>query len=246
VQGKPKFSEKTCPSATFVHQKIPHDQTRVWTRASAVGSRRLTAWAMARRKIFPLFLIPEMPAGFTSCIVQVIPILLGSCNHCSLACFLWSTIFEHPSSALSMAEMLIFCLMVSQGLLISPSSSRLCVSYAHITRPRVLTRFTTCFGQTNAVHVPTNATARKLKKATRDTATRRLKWKRKVCQFRWLWNMLGIGFWRTAFKHLSWNLDEWERIPRRHSVPGQAGTVLIYSLTMVTMLFESCEMSKMR
>jgi hypothetical protein len=28
-QGKPKFSEKTCPSATFVHQKIPHDHTRV-------------------------------------------------------------------------------------------------------------------------------------------------------------------------------------------------------------------------
>jgi hypothetical protein len=28
-QGKPMFSEKTCPSATFVHHKIPHDQTRV-------------------------------------------------------------------------------------------------------------------------------------------------------------------------------------------------------------------------
>jgi hypothetical protein len=26
---KPKFSEKTCPSATLVHHKIPHDQTRV-------------------------------------------------------------------------------------------------------------------------------------------------------------------------------------------------------------------------
>jgi hypothetical protein len=48
-QGKPKFSsEKTCPSATFVHHKIPHDQNRVWTRAAAVGCRRLTAWAMAR------------------------------------------------------------------------------------------------------------------------------------------------------------------------------------------------------
>jgi hypothetical protein len=50
-QGKPKFSEKTCPSATFVHDKIPHDQTRVWTRAAAMGSRRLTAWAMARAKV---------------------------------------------------------------------------------------------------------------------------------------------------------------------------------------------------
>jgi hypothetical protein len=47
-QRKPKFSEKACPSATFVHHKIPNDQTRVWTRAASVGSRRLTAWAMAR------------------------------------------------------------------------------------------------------------------------------------------------------------------------------------------------------
>jgi hypothetical protein len=28
--------------------QIPHDLTWAWTRASAVGSRRLTAWAMAR------------------------------------------------------------------------------------------------------------------------------------------------------------------------------------------------------
>jgi hypothetical protein len=28
-QGKLKFSEKTCPSATFVHHKIPYDQTQV-------------------------------------------------------------------------------------------------------------------------------------------------------------------------------------------------------------------------
>jgi hypothetical protein len=30
-QGKPKFSEKTCPSATFVHHKIPHAQVRFRT-----------------------------------------------------------------------------------------------------------------------------------------------------------------------------------------------------------------------
>jgi hypothetical protein len=28
--------------------QIPLDQTRVWTRAAAMGSQRLTAWAMAR------------------------------------------------------------------------------------------------------------------------------------------------------------------------------------------------------
>jgi hypothetical protein len=32
------------PQRHFVHHKIPHDQTRT----AAVGSQRLTAWAMAR------------------------------------------------------------------------------------------------------------------------------------------------------------------------------------------------------
>jgi hypothetical protein len=51
LAGKPMFSEKTWPGATFVHHKIPYDQTRVWTRAAAVGSRRLTVWAIARPTI---------------------------------------------------------------------------------------------------------------------------------------------------------------------------------------------------
>jgi hypothetical protein len=29
LAGNPKLWEKTCPNATFVHHKIPHDQTRV-------------------------------------------------------------------------------------------------------------------------------------------------------------------------------------------------------------------------
>jgi hypothetical protein len=37
LAGEKKFSEKTCLSATFVHHKIPHDQTRVSTRAAAMG-----------------------------------------------------------------------------------------------------------------------------------------------------------------------------------------------------------------
>jgi hypothetical protein len=28
-RAKPKYSEETCPSETFVHHKIPHDQSRV-------------------------------------------------------------------------------------------------------------------------------------------------------------------------------------------------------------------------
>jgi hypothetical protein len=55
--GKPKYSEKTCPSAALSTTNPtccpdanpgPHDQTRIWTRAAAVGSQRLIAWAEAR------------------------------------------------------------------------------------------------------------------------------------------------------------------------------------------------------
>jgi hypothetical protein len=46
-QTKAKYSEKTCPSATLSPQ-IPHDLTWARTRSAEVGSRRLTAWAVAR------------------------------------------------------------------------------------------------------------------------------------------------------------------------------------------------------
>jgi hypothetical protein len=46
-QGKPKYSEKTCPIATLSTTNPKwHDRAR--TQAAAVGSQRLTAWAMAR------------------------------------------------------------------------------------------------------------------------------------------------------------------------------------------------------
>jgi hypothetical protein len=45
-QGKQKHSEKTCPNAASSPQ-IPRDLPRAPTRAVAVGSQRLTAWAMA-------------------------------------------------------------------------------------------------------------------------------------------------------------------------------------------------------
>jgi hypothetical protein len=48
-QGKPKYSEKTYPSATFPPQ-IPHDLIWDRTLAAAMGSQRLTAWAMAWRR----------------------------------------------------------------------------------------------------------------------------------------------------------------------------------------------------
>jgi hypothetical protein len=46
-QGTPKYSEKTSP-APLCPPQVPLDQTRARTRAAAVGSQRLTAWAMAR------------------------------------------------------------------------------------------------------------------------------------------------------------------------------------------------------
>jgi hypothetical protein len=46
-QGKPKYSEKTCPNTTLFATN-PTCQTRARTQAAAVGSQRLTASAMAR------------------------------------------------------------------------------------------------------------------------------------------------------------------------------------------------------
>jgi hypothetical protein len=37
LAGETEVLGGNCPSATFVHHKIPHDQTRVWTWAAAVG-----------------------------------------------------------------------------------------------------------------------------------------------------------------------------------------------------------------
>jgi hypothetical protein len=46
-QGKSKYSGKTSP-VQLCPLQIPHNLTRTRTRSSALGSRRLTAWAIAR------------------------------------------------------------------------------------------------------------------------------------------------------------------------------------------------------
>jgi hypothetical protein len=46
LAGETEVLRETCPNATLSTQ-IPHDQTRAWTWTTVVGSRRLTAWAMA-------------------------------------------------------------------------------------------------------------------------------------------------------------------------------------------------------
>jgi hypothetical protein len=48
LQGKPKHSEKTCPSSTLSHHKSHMPRSGFEPRPAAVGSQRLTAWAMAR------------------------------------------------------------------------------------------------------------------------------------------------------------------------------------------------------
>jgi hypothetical protein len=58
-QGKQKYSEKTCPSA-ILSTTNPTWMTRARTRAATVGSRRLTAWAMAR----PTDILPNFVFGF--------------------------------------------------------------------------------------------------------------------------------------------------------------------------------------
>jgi hypothetical protein len=48
LAGETEVLGENLPQRHFGPSQIPHDQTRVWTRAAAVGSLRLTAWAMAR------------------------------------------------------------------------------------------------------------------------------------------------------------------------------------------------------
>jgi hypothetical protein len=68
-QGKPKYSEKTCPSATLSTTKS--HMTRPWLepRTAAVGSQLLTAWAMARPGyIFTLLSTEEVGIAVMLCI----------------------------------------------------------------------------------------------------------------------------------------------------------------------------------
>jgi len=47
-----------------------------------------------------LLVVPEMSTSFTFYIVLIVYIVwFGSCNHCILACSLWSKNYEHSSSS---------------------------------------------------------------------------------------------------------------------------------------------------
>jgi hypothetical protein len=55
-QEKPKYSENTYP-VPLCPPQIPHDLTWDWTLAAAVGSRRLTAWALSQPLPLPYSLM---------------------------------------------------------------------------------------------------------------------------------------------------------------------------------------------
>jgi hypothetical protein len=59
-RGKPKNSEKTCPSATLSHHKSHMTRSSFEPRTAAVGSQRLTAWAMARPPIIVNIIWPSV------------------------------------------------------------------------------------------------------------------------------------------------------------------------------------------
>jgi hypothetical protein len=48
LAGETEVLRENLPLCHFCPSQNPTDQTWVWTRAATVGSRRLTAWAMAR------------------------------------------------------------------------------------------------------------------------------------------------------------------------------------------------------
>jgi hypothetical protein len=72
-QGKPKYSEKTCPDA-ILSTTDPTCQTPARTRAAAVGSQRLTASAMTRPyKCFNQLCYPLPQYLITVCITSLEP-----------------------------------------------------------------------------------------------------------------------------------------------------------------------------
>jgi hypothetical protein len=70
VQGKPKYSEKTCSDATLSTTN-PTCQTRARTRPAAMGSQRLTASAMARPQ-FAIYYLKISHEQFAPCSHQTL------------------------------------------------------------------------------------------------------------------------------------------------------------------------------
>jgi hypothetical protein len=65
-QGKPKYSDKSCPSATLSTTKSHMTRPGLEPRTAAFGSQRLTAWAMARPLRWPVDQTLSNMGRFTS------------------------------------------------------------------------------------------------------------------------------------------------------------------------------------
>jgi hypothetical protein len=81
LAGETEVLGENLPQRHFVHHKSQHDQTQARTRAAAVGSQQLTAWAMVR----PI-LIFILRIGYSSALLIKIRYLFDYCIiHCYFA-----------------------------------------------------------------------------------------------------------------------------------------------------------------
>jgi hypothetical protein len=94
LQVKPKNSEKNCPSATLSHHKSHMTRSGFEPRTAAVGSQRLTAWAMERPCI-NCYTTWKIITHFDC--QNTLPLILpaDSCDTC-----MWQGLFPHCSLSL--------------------------------------------------------------------------------------------------------------------------------------------------
>jgi hypothetical protein len=73
LAGETEVLGENLPQRHFCPPQIPHDQTLFWTPAVAVGSRRLTAWAMARPSARTYKQLLSNPFLLTICVRYFLP-----------------------------------------------------------------------------------------------------------------------------------------------------------------------------
>jgi hypothetical protein len=121
---------ETCPSAIYLPQ-IPHNLTWDRTRAAAVGSRRLTTWAMARpllKHVWLSFLclwVYENCYSKIACIslVHTVHIYNAGCGYVRrVNCGVWTTLYwgmyninSHVSSVLLSLRKIMLSLMTKSS-----------------------------------------------------------------------------------------------------------------------------------
>jgi hypothetical protein len=97
-RGNRSSRRKPAPAPLLSITKFPHDQTRVITRAAAVGSRRLTAWSMARPRSpsnaefrrYWVHILAQVLRRFLSPYRQMLRYVLHRIGHDRLHPILWN------------------------------------------------------------------------------------------------------------------------------------------------------------